>query len=161
MHRHGPSAGGGYTAMRTAKMVVLACALASGCTRFHVVAPSVPYPVSASRTLYGREMTPVFPGEGLEVVDQLHLEDNHSTILWGLVPLRSTRHDLSAPIGAAVAAAKGDGVVNLTIFTKKRPGWAFFLAWIPLVPSIATVQLEGDIVRYVEVDKNEPARSVP
>ena len=138
--------------LRTGILAMLAALAGCGGGRFRIVAPTLAEPVSATGVLFGADGRTWRVPDELEVVGRVEHTVRHWTILWSLVPLSPSDHDVSAPLGAAVAARGGDGVVNVEVTLDVNLA-ADMLGWIPLVPTVSTARVVGEIVRIRAPDR--------
>jgi len=131
-------------------MAICGVLLLAGCigSRQDVRFSAVRVPMSLSGQLLDDKGAPV-SGDNLEVVGRLGASRRGWSIFWSLLPLR--RVDFSREINAQVAAAGGEGVVNLQITSgdgcTRSINQVPFAVLLPIFPGCTDVTISGEIVR--------------
>ena len=125
--------------------VLGACSGARGTLAFD----TLKYPVSSSAFVYAPDGQPLTIGPALQAVGAI----DEPVRLWGIfyswIPLSGTK-DISELINARIAAAGGDGVVNLALHVSNCGiNYIPFINWLPIYPGCTYVQVTGMIVRLV------------
>lgn len=133
------------------RLVVLAfCLLLTACvgSRQDIRFAAAQVPLSLSSQLLdgqGRQLG----NEDLEVVGRLGASSRGWSLLWSLLPIKGV--DFSAEVNAQVAAAGGEGVVNLVLTSQdgctRSLNQVPFAALLPFFPGCTDVTISGDIVR--------------
>ena len=139
-------------------LLVLLWAGTTGCagTRSHIVVGEAPCPVSLSPAL--RTSQGEVRGERyLEFVGTFHHKHTSAHMLWAIIPLSRTKHDLSAELRQQVDKAGGDAVVNLKVksyYNFWNTCWTMLSAGI--IPTWSKVEVTGDIVRILDQPRYVP-----
>jgi hypothetical protein len=152
--------------MRPEKLCALVALVAApvlgGCAgaRTNVVAPTSQYPVSMSRGIRDAD-------GGLVSADRRkvvgHFRDKHRVwgMIWSFVSFSPTT-DISAALNNQVAAAKGDGVVNLRVAAAEcGMNFAQILNILPFWPGCANITVDGDIIQVPPRGAAEAGASAP
>ncbi len=129
--------------------LLLSLGALSGCAgaRSSLSLPASHYPVSLSDGMLGPNRELLAAGE-METVSHFHETRTAWSTFYALVPF-TPRLDLSESINAQIAAAHGDAIVRLR--TSSRPcalDYFFGLTLLPIWPGCASIEIDGDIVRY-------------
>jgi hypothetical protein len=128
--------------------VIFSCFLITGCagSSSRISAPSVNYPVSLSpavRTADGA----IAMEDDLVKVGKFNYRYTTRTMLWTIIPLSQSCHDISNALNEQITRYKGDAVVNLKISNGGDAMITFksFLT-LGLLPSASEIEVTGDIV---------------
>jgi len=127
-------------------LATLLAALA-GCTRFHVSAPKATVPVSLSGQVCG---APGLWCDGTKSLGTFTFVEEHWSLLWGLVPLSNTHHDVSQELSRRAADAGADAIVGVRVAVPRRDWWAFLATLLPILPVRSRVEVSGDLVQLRE-----------
>jgi len=119
---------------------------------------SVTVPLSLSGQLLDAQGRLV-ADESLETVGRLGASRRGWSIFWTLLPMKGI--DFSRDINEQVAAAGGEGVINLQVTSQEGCTLSLnqvpFAALLPIFPGCADVAVSGDIVR---LRKDAPRKGV-
>lgn len=135
----------------TRLLSILVVAVLGACTgaRGTVAFDTLRYPVSSSPFVYAPDGQPLTIGPALQAVGAI----DDAVRLWGIfyswIPLSGTK-DISELINAHIAAAGGEGVVNLALHVSNCGiNYIPVLNWLPIYPGCTYVRVTGTIVRLV------------
>ncbi len=125
--------------------ICLLAVSAVGCSGAHasLVAPDAKYPISLSdgvRDSTGR----LVPDEELEVVGAFQSDFSTWGMWWNIISFTGDA-DISEDVNEQVNAAKGEGIVNLSVRSGNTVWNGFTL--FGLLPDATTVKVRGHIVR--------------
>jgi hypothetical protein len=132
-------------------VLVLAASFALGCSgaSSNVVAPDAKYPLSLSDGLRD-ENGRLLEDNELEVVGAFEADYTAWGMWWNIISFTGDA-DISDEVNEQVAAAKGEGIVNLAVRSKTNVWNGMTL--IGLLPDAAAVKVRGHIVRRRPADK--------
>jgi hypothetical protein len=120
-----------------------ACAGARGTVAFD----HLKYPVSSSAFVYAPDGQPITVGPGLAPVGAIDEDVRLWGIVYSWVPLTGTK-DISELINARIAAAAGEGVINLALHVSNCGiNYIPILNWLPIYPGCTYVRVTGTIVK--------------
>jgi hypothetical protein len=144
-------------------MALLALVPTTACagSRSWISAPDATYPVSLSRAV--RDIHgDVHLSRDLVRVGTFSYEYTSRHMLFTLIPLGQSRHDLSDEIDRQVARVGGEAVVNLTV-TARYSAWTSFAALLAgILPTQSHVKISADIVaRHVAGEPAAPPEAPP
>jgi hypothetical protein len=126
------------------------CALGCGGAKFSIVANEIERPVSASKSIFDKDgMLLKFPSD-LELVHHFKFAERHMTIFWTSVDLKSPEHNISEKLTALLDQHDGDAIVNLKVSNNDWNWCINYWGIIPILPSVVTTYVEGDIVRILQ-----------
>lgn len=129
------------------KLVLLIAFAACGGARGTVAFDTLKYPVSSSAFVYAPDGQPITLGPMLQPVGVLDEDVRLWGILYSWIPLTGTK-DVSELINARIAAAHGEGVINLALAVSNCGiNYIPFLNWLPIYPGCTYVHITGQIVR--------------
>ncbi|HEY3359193.1 MAG TPA: hypothetical protein VGQ83_38445 [Polyangia bacterium] len=118
------------------------CAGARGTLAFD----QLKFPVSSSAFIYAPDERPVTVNE-LVRVGRVQWVERIWGIFWSWIPLSGVK-DVSFPINAQIAAAGGEGVINLAIKAENcGMNYVPFINWLPIYPGCTYVTITGDVVK--------------
>ncbi len=132
---------------RLAVIAILLLA-APGCVggNYKIAAPKFAQPVSATGAVYNERGEVCRVPEQLEIVDHFTHKVRHWSIMWTMVDLSPDSHDVSSLLASSLQSGKGDAIINFEV-TTSNTGVLNVFGLVPLLPTMTTSTIEGDVVR--------------
>jgi hypothetical protein len=131
------------------------CLFGCGGGKFLITAQDVDKPVSASRAILDPEGNILTCPEHLEAIHHFNFSKSLNTMFWTNLAFNPKVQDISEPLNAELNQHNGDAVCNLMIRVSDRYCFQNIFGIIPIVPTGAQANIEGDVV-ILKVEETSP-----